>query len=114
MKTIEKRLDHIWARIVKMGAGHRCERCGAADVPWNALEAHHVFGRRLKSVRWDLANGVALCRQCHAHQRDAPAESLEWAEAHMGAREFQKLQSRAQTVVKRTDDDLKMLLESLE
>jgi len=108
MKPVERRLDVAWSRCVR-ARGLRCERC---NYPWT-LEAHHIFSRRARSVRWDLENGVCLCLGCHSWQRHHPADFLRWAEEHLGVEAFEVLSARARVIVKRTDAELAALLLTL-
>ena len=63
MKGIDKRLDDAWSLLVKLKAGNKCEvfNCGKTFK----LNAHHIFTRRNKAVRWSLDNGIALCPSHH-------------------------------------------------
>lgn len=69
-RSLSTRCDTLWAQLVK--AGGRCEAGlrGNREVGLllcsGALEAAHVVPRRHRSVRWDPANGRALCRAHHA------------------------------------------------
>ncbi len=62
-KGIDKKLDDAWSLLVKLKAGNRCEvfNCGKTKQ----LNAHHIFTRRNKAVRWSLDNGIALCPSHH-------------------------------------------------
>ncbi len=62
MKKIDKKLDDAWSLLVKLKAGMKCEipRCGKTSI-----QSHHIFGRRSKSVRWDVMNGLCLCSWHH-------------------------------------------------
>ncbi len=62
-KGIDKRLDDAWSLLVKLKAGNRCEvfNCKKSEY----LNAHHIFTRRNKVVRWSLDNGIALCPSHH-------------------------------------------------
>jgi len=53
-----RHLDILWAKKVKEIADHRCEICGEEKE----LESHHIQPRKLYSVRWNLLNGVCLCK----------------------------------------------------
>ena len=107
MKPVERRLDVAWS--LRIRSIRRCQMCG---LPWH-LEAHHIFGRRSRSVRWDEENGVCLCRSCHGWQRLHPAFFLRWAEECLGVEAFDALSARARVIVKRTDADLAALLAGL-
>lgn len=67
IKKIKKECDDLWSKVVRARAG-KCELCGGG----NKLDAHHVHGRGL-AVRWDLANGIGLCYQCHRNGCHSPA-----------------------------------------
>ena len=78
LRSLIKKLDNLWADVVKSNAGYRCEYCGIRG----RMEAAHVVGRRHRATRWgiwlnttfdsngkmqqeyDLA-GHCLCHRCH-------------------------------------------------
>jgi hypothetical protein len=52
-----------WGRDVLERDGHRCRECGATE----GLQAHHVLAwAEHPQSRYDLDNGLTLCRLCHA------------------------------------------------
>lgn len=57
LQKLENDLDEAWRVLVKLKAGGKCEVCGKKEN----LNAHHIFTRRNKAVRWCLDNGLALC-----------------------------------------------------
>lgn len=65
MKPIEKALDILWAKAVKVKSGWICKTCRS-----RADESHHIVSRKHKAVRWEIDNGVALCTQCHSLATD--------------------------------------------
>jgi len=44
-----------------------CQRCLSRGVRKEASEAHHIIhkGGGRFAVRWDMENGISLCRECH-------------------------------------------------
>jgi len=46
-----KKLDLLWASVVKELQGYRCEYCGIRG----RMEAAHVVGRRHRRTRWGLS-----------------------------------------------------------
>lgn len=60
-KEIKKECDKLWAELVKLKAGNKCEHCGKKSH----LNSHHFFGRRALCLRHDPQNGVSLCVGCH-------------------------------------------------
>ncbi len=70
--TSKKRLtidnmDTLWGIIIRE-VGY-CEKCGNG----NALEAHHLVERGVYRHRYDLYNGICLCKSCHKYSNDASA-----------------------------------------
>lgn len=56
-KAIKKKLDILWAKLVKDSAKNRCEICGKDTN----LNSHHIISRNNLYFRWDLKNGICLC-----------------------------------------------------
>lgn len=72
-------LDSLWSKVVKVRARGRCERCGRQGE-----HAHHIFTRRAKSTRYELANSCFLCLSCHSFAHNNPIEFKAWVEERMG------------------------------
>ncbi len=113
-KGIDKRLDDVWRKIVKTRAENKCECCGIKRY----LNAHHVVGRRNRSLRWNISNGVALCPKCHtfsstfsAHQ--TPTIFSEWIIRNRGENWHEDLITTANTIKKWTKADKEDLLKQL-
>lgn len=68
-KGLTKKIDKLWAKIIKIRANHECEYCGRKDT----LNSHHVFGRRKMSTRWSFDNGVCLCAGHHVFSTEFSA-----------------------------------------
>lgn len=63
-KTLEKKCLKLWAELVKLRAGNRCEyfMCGSTS----RLNAHHFFTKGAHaSVRYEPNNGICLCYNHH-------------------------------------------------
>lgn len=91
--------DKQWREKIYENAGWRCEYCGRPDT----LNAHHIFSRSRKSVRWDLDNGVCLCVSHHifsskfsAHK--TPTEFVEWIKKYRGEDWYNRLRRKANTL----------------
>lgn len=69
MKKIEiKKLDAQWSLKVKELAGFKCEYCGALGIQVGGdkcLNSCHIVGRRNRSTRWLILNGMCLCYAHH-------------------------------------------------
>ena len=103
-KQLSKKLDKLWSDKIKEYG--MCEYCHKTKP----LNAHHVYSRSIRSVRWDIDNGFCLCVGCHvfsssfsAHK--TPAEFVEWAVEKRGTQWYETVKERKNTVIKFTDDD---------
>jgi len=59
-------LDNLWRDVVKIRAGHQCERCTRKEE----LHSHHIIKRTYHPTRLELDNGVCLCAICHKIAHD--------------------------------------------
>ncbi len=57
IKSLKKKLDILWAGLVKLRAGGKCEICGKTTN----LNSHHIVSRHNLIFRWDLRCGCCLC-----------------------------------------------------
>lgn len=69
--------DKMTARAVK-DRDQVCRNCGAEGP----LDWAHCHSRRYRSIRWDMANSVALCRRCHARYTSEPSAWEQWCRDH--------------------------------
>lgn len=112
MKPVETQLDVAWAIRIKELHGHVCAKCESSGGGY-PLESHHICGRG-RSVRWDLDNGICLCRKCHQWQQGNVAAFLHWiSEVYMKPAMHDALVRLSSMVVKRTDTDLRNLLHEI-
>jgi len=70
-KKLERALDTLWSNCIRM----RDKTCRVCNHD-GRLEAHHIMGRRHKSTRWDLDNGILLCWNHHVKYGHADPETL--------------------------------------
>ena len=111
VSALDKKLLTLWSQIVRKGG--ICEHCHRSGVK---LDAHHVYGRRNNSVRYDLDNGVVLCSGCHtmssifsAHQ--TPTEFTDWIKDYRGEEWYNTLRERARSSFHPTSDWLQAEIE---
>ena len=53
--------DQLWSLAVKEDWANRCAICGRRGD----LNSHHLIPRQHLTTRFDLRNGICLCRACH-------------------------------------------------
>ncbi|EIU7171666.1 HNH endonuclease [Pseudomonas aeruginosa] len=52
----------LWGRFIRMRDGYRCVHCESSQ----GIQAHHIFRRTtLPEGKYELGNGITLCRECH-------------------------------------------------
>lgn len=66
--------SRVWRKAVLERDGGFCRICHATDK----LEAHHIlpFGTHPER-RWEVSNGLTLCKECHARVRYRELENAE-------------------------------------
>jgi predicted restriction endonuclease len=113
-----RKLDALWAKLVKERAGYKCEYCqeeGRKLVgPTGAwLEAAHIVGRTYRTTRWRLDNGMCLCSGCHrAYDEHRPIE-LQIRRIVIGEEKYERLCTMKQVIAKNQDyDEIKKQLEN--
>lgn len=76
--------DKVWALAVKDDWGYTCAICRSQT---DDLNSHHLIPRQHYALRYDLKNGICLCRRCHqfcpklSPHQNAPGFVL-WLSAH--------------------------------
>lgn len=71
----EKALDTLWAQAVKARASGKCEMCCQKK---ETLQAHHVIGRRNKTLRHVVSNGCSLCPAHHMYAEQNGVAFAKW------------------------------------
>lgn len=62
LERSERWCARLWSRYIRMRDGGSCLNCGSD----RQVEAHHIFRKTIYPAgRFELGNGVALCRKCH-------------------------------------------------
>ena len=59
-QRLECECDALWRVLVKSAWNHRCAWCGLEGT-----DAHHLIGCGHHATRYELTNGICLCRECH-------------------------------------------------
>jgi len=57
----KKNLDNLWKQAVFKKYGKVCSWCGKDKY----VQVHHMITRSNYALRWDVRNGVPLCRGHH-------------------------------------------------
>lgn len=76
-------LDRLCKEVVFLRDKATCQRCGTTS---GKLDWAHVHTRRIKALRWDLNNSLALCAKDHFWWHQFPLEGARWFMEYFPAR----------------------------
>jgi hypothetical protein len=68
-KQLKKKCDVMWSLIVRQN--EKCQLCGKEGrkrkdgKKIKGLDAHHMIYRQNYLHRWNVDNGICLCKGCH-------------------------------------------------
>lgn len=92
--------DKWFSDVVRQKANYTCEHCHKTD---SRMECAHIYGRRLKSVRWSLDNAVCLCHWCHRVFTENPVQFTDWLNQYFGAGHLEILNEKRNQIFKAND-----------
>jgi len=66
-KAIRQSDEHkAWSNAVRSRDGFTCQLCGGKPKRRKSIHAHHIVPfAKSAALRFDVNNGVTLCRTCH-------------------------------------------------
>lgn len=109
-RILEYRLDELFSKLVRERAEHRCEKCHKLD---GKMDCSHLYGRRMRSVRFDPENAACHCTTCHRWLTERPIEFAEWIVNHLGRERADALRLRAHKSLTRTPSQRRDLYEAM-
>lgn len=85
--------DIIFSHLIRERANWICEYC-LVDFSHNhgALHCSHVYGRRMKGLRWHPLNAFAHCLGCHEKLEQNPLLFASWVRTKLSELEYRKLE----------------------
>lgn len=109
ISTLSKVADKLWSQVVRLI--WKCEYCGKHKN----LNAHHIFSRSNKKLRWSLINWVCLCSWCHVFSSEfsahkTPTEFTYWLEEIKGKSLINELIKQKQQPFKVTSEFLQEII----
>jgi len=66
------------------------------------LQACHIYGRRMKVLRWSLDNLITGCPSCHRRWTENPLEFHDFLEMYLGEGHMAILREKSQGHLKTT------------
>ncbi len=113
-KSETRKLDKIFKEKLFENAGYMCEITGQNQNECQ-LHPHHYIGRRYKSLRWWIPNGICLSAAKHTMSIWSAHQNPEWFRKEMIDRRGQKwiddLHKRSNLVFKGKFEAVKEYLE---
>jgi hypothetical protein len=58
---LKAQCDDLWSKVIRQRDG----KCAFVHCINDSAQAHHIFGRKNLSTRWDTRNGITLCYYHH-------------------------------------------------
>lgn len=106
MKIKITALDRLFSKVVRLRAKGYCE-IGKEWRGYNKLQTCHCWGRRKKSVRWDLDNACAGCFFHHQQIDENAEDKIAFFKKYLGEKRYEKLGQRANwRTLKKVDEKL--------
>ena len=72
-----KELDDAWKKHVKERDKHTCQICNK-KIEGKNCHAHHIIPRQVRTLRWDINNGITLCYPHHKVGIHSPHMNALW------------------------------------
>lgn len=94
MKIKIEPLDQLFSKIIRLRAKGICE-IGGEWRGYEKLMCCHNWGRRKKSVRWDLDNACAGCFYHHRQIDENAEDKISFFRKYLGNKKYQDLNKRA-------------------
>lgn len=95
LSKLKKYTDKLWSLKIKQH-DRMCQRCGSL----RNLESAHVFARTHGSVRFELDNGVCLCKRCHALAHAREDRFHAFIIKRIGMKRYDELRIQSQQITK--------------
>lgn len=89
--------DTWFSKAVKLRDKNACQKCG---IQRDRMECSHVYGRRHRTIRWDLLNAKTLCGGCHRWWHENPTESGRWFVDRFGEQRLEILREKRDSRIK--------------
>lgn len=90
IKRLKERARKLWNLAIFKRGGYVCARCLSLNKITPAVDAHHIVHKTQGLVlRYEVDNGVALCRSCHL--KDDTGDLQPWCIAYISQEKFNEL-----------------------
>ena len=87
-KARAKDLLKLWGMVVKKRDDYICQQCGETN---GFLDPHHIIRKsKGNAQKFDVLNGVCLCRSCHSkfHKFGYEVEYVHWLDSYLAKKDL--------------------------
>ena len=110
-KISDQVLDGLVRQYIRLISGGYCKRC--KKYVDGAIQVSHLYGRRRKTVRWDLRNVQPLCPDCHYKIDNDHLLKTSFQFDVLTQQEIEELEKLANLTIKESPIDREEIKESL-
>lgn len=100
--ALRRECDRRFAWAVKQRDGWQCRACGKGQNQ-ATIQCAHICSRRYHSVRWSMANAMALCAGCHVRFTNDPLAWDDFVAERIGEAGYMELKRLARQGVAHID-----------
>ena len=101
----KKKADNEWKRVIRERDLYACRYCQETE---KQLHAHHIIGRRITQIRYNLDNGLLLCASHHTLGKFSAHENSigfnEWIKEEIGEELYEALKAESYKINKLPHD----------
>jgi hypothetical protein len=97
LPSLRGKADRLWRDVILRVAGGELAfpKCAVCEGP--AEQVHHIYHKSMYgAVRWDLHNGIPICKKCHLLEKYRPAATVVAAIRYLGVANFMMLADRVE------------------
>lgn len=112
IQNLKEELEELWKFACMARDNFTCQYCGSKED----LQVHHIVSRKHMNTKFDLENGITLCKKCHAKislNNNERMLFMLWYFKKYGIEKYEKLQEKARVVRRWTVSELEKAIEEL-
>jgi len=97
IKKLKKQLEELWKKVCLKRDNYKCQYCGSTED----LQVHHIVSRKNLNTKFDIDNGITLCKKCHTRISLNPTAKMEftiWFIKKYGIKRLENLQEKARKI----------------
>lgn len=96
-KILKNKLEELWKMYCLLRDNNTCQYCGSKED----LQVHHIISRKNSNTKYDVDNGITLCKRCHAKislNNNERMLFMLWYFKKFGIEKYEQLQEKARQI----------------